>query len=336
MPGLLSIRIRRHAALFVAFVGGGCLSACSHPLISESTPCPNDVVIVNYPDGWVPDVPCDGDRPVVVDGGAVPGATAVIIDHDGTIYYTQPFAIGRWRHGMAEEDRWVTFDNGTMLSALTIRSQSHQLFVASPSDHAIYAIDLNANTPMHTVFVHDAGLPNGLTVSSCGDLFFTDLSLGNIFWVDPSGHATQVNTMGSVAQPAGIAFGPDNALYVASVGEGSVKRFVLNGNIEESRSTVLSSTSMTSNADAGVGAPHGIAFDVLGRMYLTDPTRRALLRFNADGSHGSSVMGNLPQGSSMDFGAGPLNCADLYIANSGPLQRYQGANLPGANVPWHQ
>jgi sugar lactone lactonase YvrE len=322
----------------VALVSGmASLAGCNGPLgmHPQGAPCPFDAQPFVAPDALPPDVACDGDRPPVVDAGVFAGATAVVIGGDGTMYYTQTFAVGRWVHGMPEEDRWAEFANGTMLTALALRPATHQLFVAAPSDHAIYAIDLTQANPRPTVFVHDAGLPNGLTLSPCGDLFFTDLSQGNIFWVDASGNAAQVNTMGGVSQPAGLAFGPDGALYVTSVGEGAVKRLELAANVEQSRTTVLSSTSMTNNADAGVGAPHGIAFDMLGRMYLTDDSRRSLLRFNFDGSHGTSVLGNLTLGGGMDFGAGPLDCGDLYIANSGTLQRYQGGNTPGADVPWH-
>jgi sugar lactone lactonase YvrE len=68
----------------------------------------------------------------------------------------------------------------------------------------------------------------------------------------------------------------------------------------------------------------GIAHDELGRIYVTDNARGALIRFSADLSQSTTLVENLPAAANIAFGRGALDCHDLYVASSGALGRYHG------------
>ena len=72
----------------------------------------------------------------------------------------------------------------------------------------------------------------------------------------------------------------------------------------------------------------------MGRIYVTSQSAGALLRFDADGSNRTTLLMGLSSPANIEFGVGPLNCNDVYVATGRGVVRHEG-DTPGAMVPWH-
>ena len=83
------------------------------------------------------------------------------------------------------------------------------------------------------------------------------------------------------------------------------------------------------------GAPDGIALDTMGRVYIGNNSGGTLIRLDADGTNPMTLQMGIGAAANVEFGAGPLNCNDIYVASSGVLARYTMGMTPGAMVPWH-
>src|SRR5207253_455082 len=123
-------------------------------------------------------------------------------------------AVGRVLPGMAPQNRWVILGGGTgTVWGIAIDSPNHRMYVGVPvGTGLIYSIDLSATTPTATALGFAAGGANGLTMGSDGFLYYSDFSGGNVYRVSSTGVRTRVTTT-TIAQPNGVAFGPDGALY---------------------------------------------------------------------------------------------------------------------------
>ena len=274
-------------------------------------------------DGPGADVPmgaCGTGRP---DLSALPGAEGLVIGGDGTMYFSQDGAIGRMRPGMAAETSWVTLPTeASTVFGLAISAARHTLYAASPSAMRIYTIDLALPTPAAVALAFDAGQANGLTVGPDGALYYSDSAADAVFRVDAAGARTQVST-GSFNGANGVAFGPDGAMYVDNYGDGTLTRVTLTGGMESARTTVA----------MNLGSPDGIAFDAAGRIYVTDNAAGRLIRLAADGTGMTVLRMDLRGAANVEFGAGALNCRDIYVAGDS-IYRIEG-DAAGAMVPWH-
>lgn len=295
------------------------------------TPAPIDVPVTT--DAPAPtDTPVPSDAPIGACGTGRPtisgitGTEGLVIAADGTIYFSQSGAVGRMRPGMAPELRWVLLGAGTgTVWGLAIDAPNHRMYAGVPGGTGlIYSIDLSATTPTATALGFAAGGANGLTMGSDGFLYYSDFGGGNVYRVSSAGTRTRVTTS-AIAQPNGVAFGPDGALYVDSYGAGQVLRLVLTAGMESARSTVLT----------GAGSPDGLAFDATGAIYVSNNAGGQVYRYNADGTGRTTLLTGVGAAANIEFGAGALNCTDIYVASGGVLQRYTMGTTPGADVPWH-
>lgn len=277
-----------------------------------------------------PDLPAPTDASAARCGTARPdlsatrGSEGIVIGPDGTIYYSQPSAVGRIRPGAAPQNSWVAIAGSTVWG-LALDSVRNRLYVGSPTTRSLYVVDLAAATPTLQVFVAGAGSPNGLTLGPDGALWYTDFSGGHVYRVDAAGVRTQV-TMTAIASANGLRFGADGGLYVLSYTTGIVHRLTVTAGRESERSTFGRVS----------GSPDGLMFDARGRLYITGNGSGELLRLEADGTGPTILRLGLSAAANLEFGTGALRCDDLYLATGNGLVRYEMADAPGPDLPWHR
>lgn len=277
-----------------------------------------------------PDLPAPMDASTARCGTARPdlsapgGSEGLVIGPDGTIYYSQRSAVGRIRPGAAPENNWVAIAGSTVWG-LALDTVRNRLYAGSPTTRSLYVVDLAAAPPTSRVFVASAGSPNGLTLGLDGALWYTDFAGGHVYRVDAAGVRTQVTTA-AIASANGLRFGADGGLYVLSYATGIVHRLTITAGRESERSTFGRVT----------GSPDGLMFDARGRLYVTDNGGGALLRLEADGTGPTRLRTGLPAAANLEFGTGVLRCDDLYIATGAGVVRYEMADAPGPDLPWHR
>ncbi|MDQ3031548.1 MAG: SMP-30/gluconolactonase/LRE family protein [Myxococcota bacterium] len=309
--------------------GGGRVDSGTAPVDGGGTDGGSDPSDGGALDAFVP--PSDGGttacgdaRPAVA---GIRGTEGLIIARDGTIYYSQNGGVGRLPVGGAAEDRWVRIPGTGTIWGLALDAANENLYVGSPEDGTVYVIDTTAASPAATAFVTGAGAPNGLTVGPDDALYFSDFGAGRVNRValgGSTGTATPVTTT-PVPNANGVAFLPDGTLLVASYSSATVFRLTLTAGVETGRATFAT----------GVGSPDGIAVDAEGRVYVTDNAAGRLIRLEADGASPMTLLMGVGAAASLDFGAGALDCEDIYVASSGAMRRYEDGTTPGAPVIWH-
>jgi sugar lactone lactonase YvrE len=129
--------------------------------------------------------------------------------------------------------------------------------------------------------------------------------------------------VGRVPSANGVAFEDDGHLLVCNYGGGSLLRLTLVDGVETERATIASR----------LGSPDGVAVDRDGTIYVTDNGAGRLLQLQADGTS-TELLTGISSAASIEFGAGVLDCEDLYVASGRALRRYEGT-VPGRAVPWH-
>jgi sugar lactone lactonase YvrE len=246
-----------------------------------------------------------------------------VIEADGTFYFSQPAAVGRLRPGAASkpEKAWAKLTGASTVWGLAIDRASKALYAGSPATGTIYKITLE-DTPVVTDFVTKAGSPNGLTMGTDGALYYSDFAaMGNVYRVTPAGMKTMVTTT-PIPMANGLAFGADGALYVDVFQMGGVLKLTLAAGVETARAEFA--------AKALVAAPDGLAFDSAGLAYVG--YAGGVSRVSADGK----MLTNLAKGgtANVEFGAGALDCKDIYYVTGGKLARVAN-DTAGAAVPWH-
>ena len=269
----------------------------------------------------VPATACGTERPTIT---GIRGTEGLVIGPDGTIYYSQNGAVGRLAPGGSPENRWVALSGASTVWGLALDPSRQRLYVGSPGNTSIFAVDMSADPPTASVLLRNAGQPNGLTLAANGDVVYSDFSGGHVYRVTPDGMRAQVTTA-RISGANGVAFGPDGSLYVDSYSGGTLIKLTLTGGMESGRETVASS----------LGSPDGLAFDADGRIYVGD-NRGRLIRLDADGANPEVLGMGISAAANVEFGAGPLNCTDIYVASGGTLFRYTMGTARGAAVPWHR
>jgi sugar lactone lactonase YvrE len=253
----------------------------------------------------------------------VTGAEGLVIDADGTVYFSQANAVGRLTPGAAGklDKMWAKLTGAATVWGLTIDHAAKALYAGSPTTSTVYKVTLG-DAPVVTNLVTKAGQPNGLTMGPDGALYYTDFAaMGNVFRVTADGTRTMVTTT-TINQPNGLAFGPDGALYVDAFAMGAILKLTLAAGAETARSTFV--------AMGMVNAADGLAFDAAGNAYVG--FSGGVSRVSADGK----TLTNLAKGgtANVEFGAGTLDCKDIYAVTGMKIVRVAN-DVAGAPVPWH-
>lgn len=160
--------------------------------------------------------------------------------------------------------------------------------------------------------------PTGAVVDANGDVFTMDTSAGKFVEVSAAGVTTQLP--GTLpAGPAQLALDQAGNLWATGSSSTTVTKLTFNG-------TAFAPSTVTL---AGVSAPQGIAFDLVGNMYVSDKSTSSVYKFAAATLNGTTVPGlgaalsnatppvvvatslNVPATLAVD------NLGDLFIADTG-------------------
>ncbi|WP_084005086.1 SMP-30/gluconolactonase/LRE family protein [Gilvimarinus polysaccharolyticus] len=171
--------------------------------------------------------------------------------------------------------------------------------------------------------------PNDLTMSSRGDVYFTDPDFQRaaapggqdatrVYRIDGTGQVSVVDD--SIANPNGISLSPDEqTLYVAGGGEqGFIRAYPLNQGEAGAGRTFL----------ADVTVPDGMAVDCLGNIYVTEHTKQQVRVISPEGDEIAviKVDANVTNGA---FGG--EDGKTLYLTGAGALW---SINLDVAGLPY--
>jgi sugar lactone lactonase YvrE len=272
---------------------------------------------------------CGTQRP---DVGGITHVDSLAIGADGTIYFmrTGPAEawVGRLQPGGAQPElQWKRIPGSAMrLWGLAVDSRRSRLYVAAGEVDTIYRVDLTDDGPEPRPFVTDVQEPSDLAVDREGNLYFGERGDGKVHRVTPEGTRREVtpSRVGPGSSPAGIALGPDGALYVGNYG-GPIIRVELEDGVEQRRGAWGEFS----------GRANGLAFDAAGRLYVgTYSTAQDAQLVRVDASESEPILiQSGPHFSSLAFGRGALDCKDLYIAvPTGPMRRIT-TDTPGAAMP---
>lgn len=260
-------------------------------------------------------VPC-GDGVLPVD--EVTGTHGIAIGPDGTLYYSQDGAVGRVAPGESVNNAWVDLPGTGATTGLALDAKASTLYVASPSNAAIYAIDLSAAAPSATLLYTGAQAPDGLTVGPDGAVYYSDSGEGRVYRVDPGSGARAEVTATPLPMAKGILFESATSLLVVGYDNGGgLWRLTLDAQSTETGRKLLYFMGTLPH-------PDGIGRDSLGRVWYTAD---GLGYVGADFSQGYHVL-EVPGAGDIAFGKGALLCTDVYAASSGKLARYN-ADAPG-------
>jgi streptogramin lyase len=235
---------------------------------------------------------------------AITGSEGLARADDGTLYYSQANAIGRWRTGFDPEPKFIALgDRYDSVWGLALDGTT--LYAGSPSAGEVIAIDLSVDPPAVSALVSNAGEPNGLAVAADHSLFYTDFKGGHVFHVAPDGTRTQVTTA-LISRPNGISARPTTVL-VASFGDGTLVRLGVDHNHRESSREVHA---------RGLGGPDGVLELLNGTTLVSDYSGGRLLRVQDSDHTVSTVRERLNSPANIIFGR---TSYEVFVASAGAL-----------------
>jgi sugar lactone lactonase YvrE len=251
---------------------------------------------------------------------SVADSEGLAIDADGTVYFSQPSAVGRLTPPGKLDKEWAKLPGATKTWGIAIDRPHKALYIGSPATSTIYKVTLE-DSPTVTSLVTNAGAPNGLTMGPDGALYYSDYApAGDVWRVTADGARSKVTTS-TFPRPNGVAFGPDGALYVDLYEVGAVSRLTLAGAKETARADFIAS---------GLDKADGIAFDSAGNVYIG--WGEGVSRATPDGK----TITKLAKGktANVEFGSGAIPSNHLYAVTDKKIVRVIN-DLGGAPVPWH-
>ena len=217
-------------------------------------------------------------------GDLHPVANPAFDPADGSLYVTRsgsrgehvPVSLYRITPDGAVEDFSGDITNPTSIAF----SPRGQMFVTSRLDGAVYRVSALNDC---SVFASELGIATGLAFNSDGDMFVGDRA-GTIFRVNEIGESTEWAEHEPSVSAFHLAFGPDEALYVAGPTVSSfdgITRFDKSGASEV--------------FFYGLGRPQGLAFDVDGNLYVAASLRgrRGIVRVTPEGKDAELVVAGM-------------------------------------------
>jgi len=203
---------------------------------------------------------------------------------DGTLYVTRSGARGEHVpvsiYRINSEDELEEFSGDITNPTGIAFDHRGQMFVTSRLDGTVYRV-----SPVKecSVFASDLGIATGLAFNQDGDMFVGDRS-GTIFKINGIGEASPWAEHEPSVSAYHLAFGPDDALYVAGPTVSSfdaITRFDKFGAPEVFY--------------RGLGRPQGLAFDAKGNLYVAASFqgRRGVVKISPNGGKAELIVAGM-------------------------------------------
>jgi streptogramin lyase len=245
----------------------------------------------------------------------------LVVAPDGTIFFTQGLMSGglmRIRPGLAPES--IPLYIGFSATGITYDPVRDALYIAVFFTKKIMRLDLGAPMLKLVAVAQGGAGVDGVTLGEDGNIYFSDHVLGQIWRTGPTGGQSEVTASPLPGGPTGLAFGKDGKLYVSQSSGSDVVRLTLNSLGQE--------TARETFASLGAKAGAGLAFDEEGNLFVA---AEKLFEVSPAGK----IVTTMPvAATALDFGAGALRCADLYVGGTGIKVQAPGGK--GMDVPWHR
>lgn len=211
-------------------------------------------------------------------------ASPAVDPADGTLYVTRSGSRGEHVpvsiYRINSEDELEEFSGDITNPTGIAFDHRGQMFVTSRLDGMVYRVSPVKDC---SVFASDLGIATGLAFNQDGDMFVGDRS-GTIFKINGIGEASPWAEHEPSVSAYHLAFGPDDALYVAGPTVSSfdaITRFDKFGAAEVFY--------------RGLGRPQGLAFDTNGNLYVAASLggRRGVVKISPDGENAELLVAGM-------------------------------------------
>lgn len=257
-------------------------------------------------------------------GAMVQNNRGLVVARDGTIYFSQPGAVGRRTPDGTLSTAWLPMPDGRLVASVALDATNDALFVGVPDYDetdapSVYRVDVatRAITP-----IANGGSAFGIAVGPDGNVYFT-APADHVSRVAPGGGTLTQVTTAPVLSPSSLAFESDGSLLVGASYMGQILRLTLVAGEESARTMVALFPSV-----------HGLALDAEGRIYGASNGGGFVGRMAADGTGLESIVMDASGPFGLAFGHGALCGSDLFLNSGGLIRRFEN-DTPGAAVLWH-
>ena len=212
------------------------------------------------------------------------------------------------------------------------------LFVADSGNNRVLEYTPSSSTSYSAVGTEVGGAgqlsnPSGIALDTNGDLFVADAGANNVMEYAYSASTGTYASSGTVVagtgapgledtqldDPIGVAVDAKGDLFVTAPGNNSVDEFTYNGTTGtySSVGTVVAGNGTTGSAANQLVAPHGVALDANGDLFVVDAGNDRVMEYpfnSATGTYaasGTEIAGSLPSGADfLSFDA----AGDLFVS----------------------
>lgn len=253
---------------------------------------------------------------------ATSGTEGLAIARDGTIYYSVDGGVARIAPDGTVDESWLSIAGASTIWGLALDATNTHLFIGDPSTGQLRVATISGGAATQAPLAA-VDQPNGVTVGPDGAVYVSDFASGDVLRVDPSTGASTTVTASAIAGADGVAFTDDGSLLVTSYSGGTVLSLTLDGSHHETGRTTVARS---------VPSADGVAIDASGVLYVGGGSR--VYRIGATGMPDMTLQMGHPGTANLEWGAGVLDCHDLYVATGGGLTRI-ALGVGQRAVPWH-
>jgi len=241
------------------------------------------------------------------------GPVAITAGDDGRMYFSLPCATPKIGTVAADGSGLVTQSGrGT---AYDLVSTGGKLFVPDFEGDVVRRLTLGTLAVETTIGAPGGGNPDGIAADGAGNVWVTLYGAGGVgrFPATQTGGAFAALAGGSLANPFGIAAGPDGRMYVA--GPGGIARISPDGAFR------LYPTG---------GEPFDVAAGPDGDVYVTDQTSTRVLRFVSTAPRASTGAATAVAATAASASAtvDPRGNATMVVFDYGPTPAYGATSAP--------